>query len=171
MRGKTVETEEIPAYCAVALAGLGWLPDTLMSRSIVIRMRRRAPTENHRAVSPPRRDRRRARAAGPAGGLGRREGQDPVRRATGNAGRNRGSQRRRLGGAVRHRGRGGSPIYGAKMLLITSLTSETTATAAETRRQPRRDMFPMAFPMEAISETEKALSDQRMFPMFPMFPI
>ena len=45
VRGKIVETEEIPAYCAVALAGLGWLPDTLMSRSIVIRMRRRAPTE------------------------------------------------------------------------------------------------------------------------------
>ena len=45
VRGKTVETEEIPAYCAVALAGLGWLPDTLMSRSIVIRMRRRAPSE------------------------------------------------------------------------------------------------------------------------------
>ena len=46
VRGKIVETEEIPAYCAVALAGLGWLPDTLMSRAIVIRMRRRAPTEN-----------------------------------------------------------------------------------------------------------------------------
>jgi 5S rRNA maturation endonuclease (ribonuclease M5) len=45
VRGKTVETEEIPAYCAVALAGLGWLPDTLMSRAIVVRMRRRAPTE------------------------------------------------------------------------------------------------------------------------------
>src|SRR4051812_7579037 len=45
VRGKLVETEEIPAYCAVALAGLGGLPDTLMSRSIVIRMRRRAPTE------------------------------------------------------------------------------------------------------------------------------
>ena len=45
VRGKTVETEEIPAYCAVALAGLGWLPDTLLSRSTVIRMRRRAPTE------------------------------------------------------------------------------------------------------------------------------
>ena len=45
VRGKTVETEEIPAYCAVALAGLGWLPETLLSRSIVIRMRRRAPTE------------------------------------------------------------------------------------------------------------------------------
>ncbi len=52
VRGKTVETEEIPAYCAVALAGLGWLPDTLMSRAIVIRMRRRAPTET---VEPYRR--------------------------------------------------------------------------------------------------------------------
>jgi hypothetical protein len=41
VKGKTVETEEIPAYCAVALAGLGWLPDTLLSRSVIIRMRRR----------------------------------------------------------------------------------------------------------------------------------
>jgi hypothetical protein len=45
IRGKTVETEELPAYCAVALAGLGDLPDTIISRSIVIRMRRRAPGE------------------------------------------------------------------------------------------------------------------------------
>jgi hypothetical protein len=44
-RGNVVETEEIPAYCAVALAGLGWLPDTLLSRSIIIRMRRRKPGE------------------------------------------------------------------------------------------------------------------------------
>jgi hypothetical protein len=43
--GKTVICVEYPAYCAVALAGLGFLPDTLMSRSIVIRMRRRAPGE------------------------------------------------------------------------------------------------------------------------------
>jgi hypothetical protein len=41
VRGKLVETEEIPAYCAVALAGLGWLPDTILSRSIIIHMRRR----------------------------------------------------------------------------------------------------------------------------------
>jgi Protein of unknown function (DUF3631) len=40
-RGNTIETEDIPAYCAVALAGLGWLPDTILSRSIIIRMRRR----------------------------------------------------------------------------------------------------------------------------------
>lgn len=43
--GKRIETEETPAYCAVALAGLGDLPDTLLTRSVVIRMRRRAPTE------------------------------------------------------------------------------------------------------------------------------
>jgi hypothetical protein len=41
VKGKSIETEEIPAYSAVALAGLGWLPDTIMSRAIVIRMRRR----------------------------------------------------------------------------------------------------------------------------------
>jgi len=45
VKGKLVTTEEIPAYCAVALAGLGGLPATLLSRSIVIRMRRRAPGE------------------------------------------------------------------------------------------------------------------------------
>jgi hypothetical protein len=41
VRGKTVETEEIPAFAPLAVAGLGWLPDTLMSRSIIIRMRPR----------------------------------------------------------------------------------------------------------------------------------
>jgi len=41
IRGKTVETEELPAYAAVALAGLGWLPDTILTRSIIVRMRRR----------------------------------------------------------------------------------------------------------------------------------
>jgi hypothetical protein len=45
VRGKVIETEELPAYCAVALAGLGNLPDTILTRSIVIRMRRRAPNE------------------------------------------------------------------------------------------------------------------------------
>lgn len=45
MRGKTVETEELPAYCAVALAGLDDLPDTIMTRSVVVRMRRRSPQE------------------------------------------------------------------------------------------------------------------------------
>lgn len=45
VRGKVVETEELPAYCAVALAGLHDLPDTLMSRAVVIHMRRRSPSE------------------------------------------------------------------------------------------------------------------------------
>lgn len=52
VRGKLVETEEIPAYCAVALAGLGGLPDTILTRSVVVRMRRRAPDEQ---VEPYRR--------------------------------------------------------------------------------------------------------------------
>ena len=46
VRGKIVETEELPAYCAVALAGLDDLPDTLRTRSVLIRMRRRAPNEH-----------------------------------------------------------------------------------------------------------------------------
>jgi Protein of unknown function (DUF3631) len=52
VHGKRVETEEISAYCAVALAGLGWLPDTILTRSVIIRMRRRAPSEK---VTPFRR--------------------------------------------------------------------------------------------------------------------
>jgi hypothetical protein len=45
VKGKNIETEELPAYCAVALAGLGDLPDTLLSRAVVVRMRRRSPDE------------------------------------------------------------------------------------------------------------------------------
>jgi Protein of unknown function (DUF3631) len=52
VHGKTVKAEEIPAYSAVALAGLGWLPDTILSRSVIVRMRRRASHEN---VTPFRR--------------------------------------------------------------------------------------------------------------------
>lgn len=52
VRGKEVFTEEIPAYCAVALAGLGGLPDTILTRAVVVRMRRRAPDEH---VEPYRR--------------------------------------------------------------------------------------------------------------------
>jgi hypothetical protein len=57
VRGKIVETEELPAFCPVMLAGLDDLPDTLMSRSVVARMRRRAPSEpvepwRHRVNAP-----------------------------------------------------------------------------------------------------------------------
>ena len=45
MIGNKVHTEEIPAYCAVALAGIGNLPDTIASRAVIIEMRRRAPDE------------------------------------------------------------------------------------------------------------------------------
>lgn len=46
VRGKVIETEELEAYCAVAMAGLDDLPDTLMSRSVVVRMRRRTAQED-----------------------------------------------------------------------------------------------------------------------------
>jgi len=43
--GPTHTVQHFPVYAACALAGLGDLPDTLMTRSVVVRMRRRAPTE------------------------------------------------------------------------------------------------------------------------------
>ena len=52
VHGKKVETEEIQAYAAVAMGGLGWLPDTILSRSVIIRMRRRHAGEH---VEPYRR--------------------------------------------------------------------------------------------------------------------
>jgi Protein of unknown function (DUF3631) len=56
-KGKIVMTEELPAYCAVALAGLDDLPDTIRTRSVIIRMRRRKPSERvepwrHRIHAP-----------------------------------------------------------------------------------------------------------------------
>ncbi len=67
VRGKEVFTEEIPAYCAVALAGLGGLPDTILSRCVIVRMRRRAPSETiepyRRRVNGPDGERLRERLA------------------------------------------------------------------------------------------------------------
>lgn len=55
--GPTHEVRRFPVYTAVALAGLGDLPDTLMTRSVVIRMRRRTHNEvvepfRHRIDAP-----------------------------------------------------------------------------------------------------------------------
>jgi Protein of unknown function (DUF3631) len=46
VRGKLIETEELPAYCPMAVAGLGNLPDTILSRSVIIKMRPRSSTES-----------------------------------------------------------------------------------------------------------------------------
>ncbi|MFJ6294691.1 DUF3631 domain-containing protein [Streptomyces griseoviridis] len=43
--GGNQTVQAFPSYCAVAVAGLGNLPDTVMTRAIVIRMRRRARNE------------------------------------------------------------------------------------------------------------------------------
>lgn len=43
--GPRHEVQQFQVFCATALAGLGDLPDTIMSRSIIIRMRKRAADE------------------------------------------------------------------------------------------------------------------------------
>lgn len=43
--GPRHDVTRFAVFCAVALAGLGALPDTIMSRSVIVRMRRRAPHE------------------------------------------------------------------------------------------------------------------------------
>ncbi len=44
--GGRMEVKAFPAYAAVALAGIGGLPDTILDRSVVIGMKRRAPDEH-----------------------------------------------------------------------------------------------------------------------------
>lgn len=43
--GTNMKTEEFPSYCAVAMAGIGDLPDTIMTRCIVVSMKKRKGTE------------------------------------------------------------------------------------------------------------------------------
>ncbi|MER6503216.1 DUF3631 domain-containing protein [Streptomyces sp. NPDC001455] len=43
--GANQTVQGFPSYCAVAMAGLGSLPDTILTRSVIIRMRRRAWNE------------------------------------------------------------------------------------------------------------------------------
>ncbi|MGH3813260.1 MAG: DUF3631 domain-containing protein, partial [Pseudonocardiaceae bacterium] len=54
----TNRVESIPTFAMAALAGIGAMPDTIEDRAVVIRMRRRAPTETvapyrHRRDRPP----------------------------------------------------------------------------------------------------------------------
>lgn len=44
--GAKQEVKAFPAFAAVALAGIGDLPDTILDRAVVIRMRRRSPSEH-----------------------------------------------------------------------------------------------------------------------------
>ncbi|WP_019061139.1 DUF3631 domain-containing protein [Streptomyces prunicolor] len=43
--GSNQNAQIFNSYCAVAMAGLGSLPDTVLTRSVIIRMRKRAPNE------------------------------------------------------------------------------------------------------------------------------
>ncbi|WP_240140016.1 DUF3631 domain-containing protein [Streptomyces sp. MUM 178J] len=44
--GGNQTVQAFPSYCAVAVAGLGSLPDTIMTRSVIIRMRRKGVNEH-----------------------------------------------------------------------------------------------------------------------------
>lgn len=52
IKAKGVETEDFPSFAAVAMAGLDDLPDTIATRAVIVRMRRRSHNEK---VSPYRR--------------------------------------------------------------------------------------------------------------------
>ncbi|MEU6221296.1 DUF3631 domain-containing protein [Streptomyces sp. NPDC047022] len=43
--GANQQVQGFPSFCAVAVAGLGKLPDTIMTRSVIVHMRRRARNE------------------------------------------------------------------------------------------------------------------------------
>ncbi|WP_310727514.1 DUF3631 domain-containing protein [Streptomyces sp. N2A] len=43
--GSNQTATPFPSFCAVAVAGLGSLPDTILTRSVIVRMRKRAPNE------------------------------------------------------------------------------------------------------------------------------
>ncbi|MGW5332391.1 DUF3631 domain-containing protein [Streptomyces bauhiniae] len=43
--GSNQNAQVFNSYCAVAMAGLGSLPDTVLTRSVIVRMRKRAPNE------------------------------------------------------------------------------------------------------------------------------
>jgi hypothetical protein len=43
--GSKQDAQVFGSFCAVAMAGLGSLPDTVLTRSVIIRMRKRAPNE------------------------------------------------------------------------------------------------------------------------------
>lgn len=45
MVGRSAELDRFRVYCPVALAGIGDLPDTILDRAVIVRMRRRAPDE------------------------------------------------------------------------------------------------------------------------------
>jgi hypothetical protein len=48
MYGQTANLKRFPVYAPAAIAGIGSMPDTIMDRAVVVRMRRRAPGEQVR---------------------------------------------------------------------------------------------------------------------------
>ena len=107
--GTRQEVVAFPAYAGVALAGLGQLPDTILTRAVVIRMRRRAP---HEHIEPFR-----ARIHEPEGKklasarrLGRHRHRTHGRKLARDAARRHRPARRRVGTPAHRRRRRGRPL-------------------------------------------------------------
>lgn len=69
--GPSHDVRRFPVYAAVALAGLGDLPDTLMSRSVIVRMPASCAARARRAIPSPARRAVAPATSGQAGGLDR----------------------------------------------------------------------------------------------------
>src|SRR5258708_7261935 len=53
MNGVSAKLVRFKVYAPAAIAGIGSLPDTILDRAVVLRMRRRAPGERIRAYPEP----------------------------------------------------------------------------------------------------------------------
>lgn len=51
-KGRDFEVEKFPSFCAVAFAGLHRLPDTLMTRSVIVAMKKRRPDQKVESYRP-----------------------------------------------------------------------------------------------------------------------
>lgn len=111
--GDDFEPKVFRVFGAVAIAAVGKLPDTLMDRSVVIEMKRKAPSERLQKL---RRRQRESLAAPPppVRTLGRRQRQGSLRPRARAARRPRRSRGRQLGTAPRDRRPGGRAVARAR---------------------------------------------------------
>ena len=111
--GDDFEPKVFHVFGAVAIAAIGKLPDTLMDRSVVIEMKRKAPArEAAEAPAAPARGAR--RPAPPVRALGGRQHEGALRARAGAARRPGRSRRRQLGAAAGDRRSGGRTLARAR---------------------------------------------------------
>ncbi len=125
--GGNQTVQAFPSYCAVAVAGLGSLPDTIMTRSIVIRMRRRARNETRGALPRPHPRGAGAQAARPTRPMGGTRPGVRHGRLAGDARRHHRPARGRVGIAPRRRRRRRGPLAPAGPQACVTLVTASKA--------------------------------------------